>query len=553
VARRWLFGAAASVGVVLALILPASAWAGTYTWALPTAQAPGASNPDHDGYGATPWAYDELATVTTPGQQPSFSALNSYATTIQGGLSGWYDPVDADRPYVAVNRAGQKLGVVGDGVLALQPGSAHLVAVAWTSPLSSSQRVTLTGSFTMLDDDPACISRPTWTLEQGTTILAAGSVAMGGSSQAISASPVVDPGQTLYLVIGWTGAGYSQSCVTTGLTLNLQTPSTSPTVTLDRPSSGALIRGAQPTFAGRASADFAAASNITVKVFKGSSSGGRLAEKLTARRSGESYTAPAAPPLANGTYTALAEQDDGAGDVGLSSPVTFRVQNLAPHLSLLSPGSRPLTTAQPILSGTAGTRVGDSQSVFMAVYKGSAARGQLFRYLVGRRTSGGRFSIRVTPPLPNGTYTAVAVQSGAGAIYGSSKPVTFRVAVPPPQPIGPQVSLDRAGHAALSITCTAPTGTCVGDVLVLTQASFTPVVGGPRGPVRVLFAHAEVPAGSTQLVQRTLPSYVAGVLRRHAPLRVRVTANLIDSTGHKLGGTVVRQLRLAVATGSNHA
>jgi hypothetical protein len=539
--------------MVLALVLPAAASAGTYAWALPTAQAPGPSNPDHDSYGATPWTYDELTTMTTPGQQPSFSPLKNYATTIQGGLSGWYDGVDADRPYVAVNRSGQRLGQVGDGVLALQPGSAHLVAVAWTSPLSEAQRVTVSGTFTMLDADPACLGRPTWTLEQNTTVLASGSVVMGGASQAISASPIVDPGQTLYLVIGWTGAAYSQACVTAGLTLSLQAPSASPTVTLDRPSSGTLITGAQPTFAGHASTDFGDSSNIPVKVFKGSSSAGALAETVTARRSGASYSASAAPPLANGTYTAVAEQDDAAGDAAVSPPVTFRVHNVAPQLKLVSLGSRPLTTAQPTLSGTAGTRPGDSSSVGIGVYKGSAARGQQFRLLVARRSAAGRFSIRISPPLPNGTYTAVAAQSGAGGSYGVSQPVTFRVAVPPPQPIGSAVSLDRAGRAALSITCTAAAGTCTGDVLVLTAASFAPVRGGPRGPVRVLFAHVEVPAGSSQVVRRTLPGYVADVLRRHAPLRVRVIASLTDSTGHKLGGSVVRRLRLAAGTGGNHA
>jgi hypothetical protein len=249
----------------------------------------------------------------------------------------------------------------------------------------------------------------------------------------------------------------------------------------------------------------------------------------------------------------VAEQDDAAGDAAVSPPVIFRVHNVAPHLVLVSPGTRPLTTARPTLSGTAGTRPGDATSVSIGIYRGHIVQGQPFRYLTAKRTTAGRFSVRVTPPLPNGTYTAVAVQSGAGAIYGISQPVTLRVAVPPPEPIGSVVSLDRAGRAGLSITCTAPKGTCVGDVLVLTRASFSPVVGGTRGPIRVLFAHVEVPAGSTQLVQRTLPGYVVAVLRRHAPLSVRVIARLTDSAGHKLGGSVLRRLRLATASPGNHA
>jgi hypothetical protein len=89
-------------------------------------------------------------------------------------------------------------------------------------------------------------------------------------------------------------------------------------------------------------------------------------------------------------------------------------------------------------------------------------------------------------------------------------------------------------------------------VLVLTVASFAPVPGGPQGPVRVLFAHVEVPAGSTLVVGRPLPGYVAALLRRHAPLPVRVTAALTDSSGRKLGGSVVRRLRLAAPARAKH-
>lgn len=538
--------------LLLSAAVPSPALAGTYSWSLPTGQTPGPANPDHDGYGATPWSYDELQTVTTPGQQPSPTRLPSYSASLQGGLTGWYDGADADQPFVAANRAGRAVGTVPDGTLALQPARDRLVAVAWTSPLSAAQRVTVSGTFTMLDANALCPSRPTWTLEQGSTVLSGGSAAPGGSSQTISASPTVSPGQTLYLVIGWTGAMYDQACVTAGLTVSLAAPASPPTVTLDRPAAGEAITGAQPTFAGRASGDFGASVDVTVRVYKGSSSTGSVVEKLTAKRSGDAYSVPATPPLANGTYTAVAEQDNAAGDTSFSSAATFTIDNVAPHVSLRLPGSGPLRTAQPVLSGQAGTRRGDAQLVQVGVYKGSLAQGQAVRYLVAKRAASGRFSVRVTPPLPNGRYTAVAVQSAAGGVYGVSPALTFRVAVPPPQPIGSSVRLDRSGRAGVSITCTATSGACSGDVLVDTVGKFAPVPGGPRGPVMILFAHVEVPAGKTLMVQGRLAGYVAAALRRHLPLRVRVIASMADSAGHQVGGSAVRMLRLTAPSKGKH-
>jgi hypothetical protein len=538
--------------LLLSAAVPSPALAGTYSWSLPTAQTPGPANPDHDTYGATPWSYDELQTVTTPGQQPSPTRLPSYSASLHGGLAGWYDGADADQPFVAANRAGRAVGVVPDGTLALQPARDRLVAVAWTSPLSAAQRVTVSGTFTALDADALCPSRPSWTLEQGSNVLSGGSAATGGSSQAISASPTVSPGQTLYLVIGWTGAMYDPACVTAGLTLSLKAPATPPTVTLDRPAAGDKISGAQPTFAGRASSDFGAAADVTVRVYKGSSSTGPVVEKLIAKRTGAAYSVPAAPPLANGTYTAMAEQDNGAGDTSFSSAATFTVDNVAPHVTLRAPGSGPLRTAQPVLSGQAGSRRGDAQLIQVGIYKGDLAQRQAFRYLVARRGADGQFSVRVTPSLPNGRYTAVAVQSAAGGVYGVSRPLTFRVAVPPPQPIGSLVGLDHAGRTGVRITCTASTGVCAGDVLVDTVGKFAPVPGGPRGPVMILFAHVSVPAGKSVVVQGRLAGYVAAALRRHLPLRVRVTASLTDSVGHQAGGSAVRMLRLTAPIKDKH-
>ena len=534
------------VGGLIALTLPSSAWAGTYTWTLPTAQTPGPSNPDRDGYGARPWSYVETKTVSNnPGSsQLVVSPLGSFSTTIQGGLTGWYDSNDADAPYVAVNRNPTPVGVVPSGALALQGARDWYVAVGWTSPLSTSQKVSVSGLFSVEDQDPACLSRPDWVLVKQDGTLLASNPMTGGRDQSISAAPVLDPGQTMYLIVGWAGASYSQACVTAGLSLSIQAPSATPVVSLDEPSPGTRISGGQPSFSGRAASDFGDASAVTVRVYQGSSGDGPLLQRLDAKTAGGSYSAPVQPPLANGTYTAVVEQDDLAGDRGFSAPVTFTVHNVAPPVVLLAPSRSPVTSHTPQLSGTAGTRPGDASTVYIGIWKGKATGGEALRALTATRGADGRFAVKLTPALPNGTYTAVAAQAGAGDVTGVSQPLTFQIQVAPVAVIGSRVALDPTGSASLAVGCPALSGLCTGEVLVLTAGHFTPVYGGPTGPVRVLFAHVSVPAGFTQTLKRRLPAYLARLLRARAPLQVRVSARLTDSDGHPVGATAVRPLRL---------
>ena len=62
-----MLGFLAGALALIALAVPPSAFAGTYTWNLAndfTATPPGA-NPDNDQYGGTPWSYEESATGST--------------------------------------------------------------------------------------------------------------------------------------------------------------------------------------------------------------------------------------------------------------------------------------------------------------------------------------------------------------------------------------------------------------------------------------------------------------------------------------------------------
>ena len=106
---------------------------------------------------------------------------------------------------------------------------------------------------------------------------------------------------------------------------------------------------------------------MTIKLYAGSSASGSPVQTLTAtRQANNSYTVNASTPLANGTYTAQAEQQDTSGNTGQSTANTFTVSvgpadTTPPVVSLSQPADgATVTTATPSFAGTAGNVAGDS-------------------------------------------------------------------------------------------------------------------------------------------------------------------------------------------------
>jgi hypothetical protein len=75
--------------------------------------------------------------------------------------------------------------------------------------------------------------------------------------------------------------------------------------------------------------------------------------------------------------------------------------------------------------------------VVVLIYPGTNTNGTPVRFSTGHRGGDGSFSIRVTPSLADGRYTAVATQQGPTAL-GLSFPRTFRIKVH-----APAVTLDK--------------------------------------------------------------------------------------------------------------
>jgi subtilisin-like proprotein convertase family protein len=101
---------------------------------------------------------------------------------------------------------------------------------------------------------------------------------------------------------------------------------TAPAVSLASPRPGAVVREARPQLSGAGGLAAGDAGTVTVKLWRGNVAAGLPAQTLAIPRDGVSgawSTRPAT--LADGAWTARAEQTDAVGNTGVSAPVTFSV------------------------------------------------------------------------------------------------------------------------------------------------------------------------------------------------------------------------------------
>ncbi len=456
---------AAALGAVL--WQPASSLAGSFSWDQPsnlTTTGQGA-NPDHDSYGATPWSYVD-APNSSAANPANFQPLATFSTSTRGGLVGWSDPAAA-ATLVGTNPRSAPIAsgadVFAPGRLVMTPDSGRAVALAWTSPLSHTATVSLSGSVTAADAG-LCVSTYTATLDQA----GQPSVALGNGP--FSRSATVPAGGTVYLTVHPPALALSPDCDTALVALHIaDTETAGPAVTLDDPANGGIITGGQPSFSGHASTASGTSSTVAVRVYSGNSTAGAPVQTLTTTRAGDgSYTVSPSSPLGDGTYTAQAEQDDAASppDAGLSNASTFVVHDAAPTIKLRSLGSAPLHTSTPTLQGVAGTAGGDPRAVALLVYQGPSTDRSAPVSQTGQLDARGAFSIKLAKPLRDGQYTAVAAQNVAG-VLGLSNPVTFRIKVHAPRvTVTRPANRSHTGEALPLLSGVA--GNVIGDSATLT-------------------------------------------------------------------------------------
>jgi hypothetical protein len=154
------------------------------------------------------------------------------------------------------------------------------------------------------------------------------------------------------------------------------TPTTSPTPgdeTAPRPTLAAdeLTNQRAPLLTGTAGTDDGDSQEVAVLLYDGAKVAADPLQQRTAARGADGRFEVRAEPLASGTYTAEAAQDDDAGNTGRSDPVTFTVDLEPPAVAITAPENGASTDESLTFSGTAGQADGDQPVVRLTVPAGT--------------------------------------------------------------------------------------------------------------------------------------------------------------------------------------
>jgi subtilisin family serine protease/subtilisin-like proprotein convertase family protein len=143
--------------------------------------------------------------------------------------------------------------------------------------------------------------------------------------------------------------------------------------------------------------------------------------------------------LPDGSYSFKVRARDVAGNVDPSPAIrTWTVDTVAPAPAVTSPAHGSTTEdVTPMLSGTAGTAVGDDGTVTVKLYSGTLAAGlPAHTLIVPRDGVSGAWSAD-SPSLADGTYTVSAEQADSAGNVGASGSAVFTVDAPSPPPSPP--------------------------------------------------------------------------------------------------------------------
>jgi hypothetical protein len=249
----------------------------------------------------------------------------------------------------------------------------------------------------------------------------------------------------------------------------------------------AFTNDTTPTLTGAAGVASGDLASVTVTIYEGSSTAGKVAASGSVVPAGSAWSFTPISALAQGTYTAEATQEDKAGNLGKSSPVTFTVDTSAPAVSINALAT-PTKNATPTLSGAAGVATGDPASVQVTIYEGSSASGTVVQFATAPR-SGSSWSW-LAAKLADGTYTAQAVEEDQAGNLAKSAAMTFKV-----DTSAPAVTLNTPPPFTSHTTPTfsGGAGTASGD-----QASVTVTVyEGTSTSGKVAASQAVAPSGAS--------------------------------------------------------
>jgi hypothetical protein len=254
----------------------------------------------------------------------------------------------------------------------------------------------------------------------------------GSGGWSVTASALPDG---VYSAVADQSDGAGNIEVTAPHSFTVDTTAPSPSVT--EPAAGVATSDSTPAVRGTAGTATGDSNTVEVRIYGGSSATGSPVQTDTATPSDGEWSLDAAPALADGTYTVEARQADGAGNLGVSAPATFRIDaNAAPVVTLRQPvDGAAVSTATPTFRGGAGRAPGDAGSVTVKVRSGGSVTGALVETLTAPIAGDGSWSVAASPALPAGTYTVEAEQLNSASGTGTSAPVTFTVDLTPPDTV----------------------------------------------------------------------------------------------------------------------
>ncbi len=410
-------------------------------------------------------------TVTIHEGSLTGKVVASGGVPVSAGAWSYEAPHLADGTYTAQAAQSDEAGNVGTSSAASFTVDTTRPAVTMSSVTSPTNNATptLTGAAGVAAGDDAAVTVTIYKgASVGGTVAASGGATIGSGTWSYKAAHLADGTYTAQAEQSDTAGNLGKS---SAVTFTVDT--TAPAVSTNSVSSP--TNNAEPTLAGGAGVATGDDPAVTVTIYKGASVGGTVAVSGGATVSGSSWSYKAAH-LADGTYTAQAEQSDSAGNVGKSAATTFILDTAAPAVTINTVSS-PTNDVTPTLSGNAGVATGDHASVTVTIYKGSTASGEVAS--TGSATvSAGTWSYK-SAHLADGKYTAQATQSDEAGNVGKSGEAKFTVDTTPPavsintpaKPLGtsePTLSGD-AGEAVgddPSVTVTVYEGESVGGKVI---------------------------------------------------------------------------------------
>jgi hypothetical protein len=202
-----------------------------------------------------------------------------------------------------------------------------------------------------------------------------------------------------------------------------------PQLTIESPANESVIAIPTPSFSGATNDE---SDELVLDIYAGTDLETLPLQTLPAPFPGAAWSVGPASPLPDGTYTAVAIQNNGL-ETGTSSPVTFTIDTPLPSVGVSSPvNDAYLNSSQPTFSGSADDESEDDSSVVVSIYAGSSASGSPEHTLAVARTGTSWSTESSGPHLADGTYTVQASQSDVAGNTGESEPVTFTVDTTPP-------------------------------------------------------------------------------------------------------------------------